>query len=252
MNHNTVTYTSDYFNDGIFDTDYQKIASVIFELYHPTTVVEFGCGPGHLSKELAKLGVQITAVDGYSKPKFEDLSVEFSPLNLNDSAAIANYFVDKHFDLAISLEVAEHLQPEASATLIEWLTKVAPVVIFAAAVPGQGGHGHINLRPRENWHKEFTQYNFVAADRIREKLRPYSNVAVWYRHNIVDYVHVQHPQVPCLNDVIYRLIASESAAATAYYEESKKCFFAEVSLKYAPVQWYLKLRKLAKILLGRG
>ncbi|GAA6621357.1 class I SAM-dependent methyltransferase [Scytonema sp. NUACC26] len=252
MNSTTITYSSDYFNEGIFETDYQTIATAIFELYHPTTVAEFGCGPGHLSRELAKLGVQVTAVDGYSKPNFEGLSVEFHQLDLNDSVAIANCFANKHFDLAISLEVAEHLEPQASATLIMWLARVAPVVVFAAAVPGQGGHGHINLRPREYWHKEFTQCNYVGADRVREKLRTHPSVAPWYRYNILDYVHVKHPQVPSLSDVISRLIASESAVATAFYKESTRCCLAEARLKYAPVQWYLKLRKFVKSLLGRG
>jgi SAM-dependent methyltransferase len=252
MKHKTVAYTSDYFECGIFETDYQTLASVIVELYHPKTVVEFGCGPGHLSRELSKLGVLVTAVDGYCQPNFSRSPIEFHTLDLNDAVAISNYFEGKSFDLAISLEVAEHLQPESSSTLVEWLAKVAPIVVFSAGVLGQGGHGHINLRPRDYWHKEFTRHGFVVADRVREKLRPFTSVAPWYRHNVIDYIYAQHPQAPSLNDVIPRLIASESAASTAYYQESDRRFLVEVRLQYAPVQWYLKLRQLAKRLLGRG
>ncbi|HAN74602.1 MAG TPA: methyltransferase type 12 [Planktothrix sp. UBA8402] len=223
----TIAYTSDYFQSQAFDTDYQTLALYIVEIYHPKTVAELGCGPGHLSRELAKLGVQVTSVDGYSQPDFTGLSVEFYPLNLNDPNAIANFFQDKHFDLAISLEVAEHLQPESSPTIINWLTKVAPVVIFSAAVPGQGGHGHINLRTRDYWHSLLTESNFMISDRIREKLRNHPSVAPWYRYNVLDYVHANHPQVPQTNEVITRLIASESAAATAYYEESTKLYLLE-------------------------
>ncbi len=227
MTNDTIAYTADYFQSVVFDTDYQTLALYIVEIYHPKTVVEFGCGPGHLSRELAKLGVQVTSVDGYSHPDFTGLPVEFYPLNLNDATAIANLFQDKHFDLAVSLEVAEHLQPESSPTIINWLTKVAPVVVFSAAVPSQGGHGHINLHPRDYWHSLFTQSNFVISDRIREKLRTHPSVAPWYRYNVVDYVHANHSQVPQLNEVITRLIASESAAATAYYEESTKLYLLE-------------------------
>jgi len=247
-----VNYTSDYFDSGIFETDYHNLAVKIFEIYKPKTLVEFGCGPGHLSRELAKLGVQVTAVDAFSRPDFSGLSVEFYPLDLNDPTAITNLFTNKHFDLAVSLEVAEHLQPEVSPTLINWLTQLAPVVIFAAAVPAQGGHGHINLRPRDYWHNLFTQHNFIVADRIREQLRNIPSVAPWYRYNILDYVHVNHFQLPQLTGVIHRLIASESAASTAYYEESTKLFVAQVRLKYTPVQWYLALRQLIKRFLGKG
>ncbi|MBD2568620.1 class I SAM-dependent methyltransferase [Anabaena lutea] len=227
MTNDTIAYTSDYFQSVAFDTDYQALALYIVEIYDPKTLVEFGCGPGHLSRELAKLGVQVTSVDGYSQPDFAGLPVEFYPLNLNDPIAIANFFHDKHFDLAVSLEVAEHLQPESSPILVNWLTKVAPVVVFSAAVPSQGGHGHINLHSRDYWHNLFTQSNFVISDRIREKLRTHSTVAPWYRYNVLDYVHANHPQVPQLTEVIQRLIASESAAATAYYEESTKLYLLE-------------------------
>ncbi|PZV21678.1 MAG: methyltransferase type 12 [Snowella sp.] len=227
MTTKTIAYTPDYFQSLAFDTDYQTLASYIVEIYHPTTVVEFGCGPGHLSRELAKLGVEVTAVDGFSRPDFTDLSVEFSPLDLNNPDAIAAFFSNKRFDLAVSLEVAEHLQPESSPTLVQWLTQVAPVVVFSAAVPCQDGHGHINLQPRDYWHKLFTQANFVIGDRIREKLRAHPSVAPWYRYNVLDYVHASHPQAPSLIEVIDRLIASESAAATGYYDESRKLYLLE-------------------------
>ncbi|MCM0592781.1 MAG: methyltransferase domain-containing protein [Gloeotrichia echinulata IR180] len=227
MTDGTFSYTSDYFQSSDFDTDYQIIALTIVEIYQPKTLVEFGCGPGHLTRELAKLGVQVTAIDGFSQPDFSGLSVEFNTLNLNEPTLIANFFTGKSFDLAVSLEVAEHLEPEMSTTLVNWLTKVAPVVVFSAAVPGQGGHGHINLRPRDYWHSLFTQHNFTVADRIRERLRPHPSVADWYRYNVLDYVHIDDPRIPQPNEVIRRLIASESAATTAYYAENLKLYFLE-------------------------
>jgi SAM-dependent methyltransferase len=224
MTDSTFSYTPEYFKSSTFDTDYQIIALAIVEIYQPKTVVDFGCGPGYLSRELAKLGVQVTAIDGFSQPDLSGVSVEFETLNLNDPTLIANFFTGKYFDLAVSLEVAEHLEPEVSTTLVNWLTKVAPVVVFSAAVPGQQGDGHINLRPRDYWHSLFTQHNFTVADRIRERLRRHPSVAHWYRYNVLDYVHIDHPQIPQTNEVIRRLIASESAATTAYYEQSFKLY----------------------------
>jgi len=251
MTNTTVTYTSDYFKSDIFDTDYRTIALAIFEVYHPTTVAEFGCGPGHLSREIAKLGVQVTAVDGYAQPDFSGLSVEFHQLDLNNPTAITNFFTGKHFDLAVSLEVAEHLQPEMSPILLESLTKVAPIVVFSAAVPGQGGHGHINLRSRDYWHKEFASRNFIVADRLRERLRVNPNVAPWYRYNLLDYIYTDHPKVPQLSEVIHRLIASESDVATAYYETSTKLEVANFRLNFPPVRFYLSMRQVAKRLLAK-
>jgi SAM-dependent methyltransferase len=252
MTQATISYTSDYFASGIFDTDYQDLALAIFETYHPKTVIEFGCGPGHLTRELAKLGVQIMAIDGHSNPDFSGYSIEFHRLNLNDALAIEKLFANKSFDLAISLEVAEQLEPESSPILVHWITKVAPIVIFSAAVPGQGGHGHINLRSRDYWHSLFTENKFLIADRLREKLRSNPNVAPWYRYNVSDYVQMKHPQAPELLDVIHRLVASESAASTAYYEESTKLGVAKAYLNGLIVRSYLGLRQFAKRLLRRG
>ncbi|MBD2200762.1 MULTISPECIES: class I SAM-dependent methyltransferase [Calothrix] len=233
MTAKTANYTSQYFTSKIFETDYATLAAVIIELYHPQTVVEFGCGPGHLSRELAQRGVQVTCVDGYSQPNFAGLSVEFYPLDLNDSVAIKKLFEHKQFDLSICLEVAEHLEEESSQALVKWLTQVAPIVIFSAAVPNQKGRGHINLQTREYWHNIFSQREFVIADRIREKLRN-SNIAPWYRYNVIDYIQIQHPQAPNLADVLPRLIASESAAASGFYDEYNKRLDAEEHLKSAP------------------
>jgi hypothetical protein len=46
------------------------------------------------------------------------------------------------FDLAVCLEVAEHLPPERAESFIRELCDLAPVVLFSAAIPGQGGTGH--------------------------------------------------------------------------------------------------------------
>lgn len=243
----TVAYNSTFFKSRIFKADYQTIAENIVEIYQPKTVADFGCGPGYLSQELAKLGVKVTAVDGYATPDFSGLDVEFHTLDLNDSVAIANLFSGKSFDLAISLEVAEHLNPAASSPLVKWLTTVAPAVVFSAAVPGQGGHGHINLQPREYWHREFTKRGFLCADRLREKLRASSHVAPWYRYNILDYVRIGHPLAPEPTEVIERLIASESASTTAYFTEYDHPHIAD-----PPIKLYLAARQLVKKMIRRN
>jgi len=64
--------------------------------------------------------------------------------------------------LAICLEVAEHIDPYEADYVVEKLTELAPTIIFSAAVPGQGGHGHINCQPKEYWEHKFGKLNFVV------------------------------------------------------------------------------------------
>ena len=63
-----------------------------------------------------------------------------------------------HFDCAMSVEVAEHILPDKSETLIDNITEAAQrMIFFTAARPGQRGTGHINLRPRDEWIRMFQE-----------------------------------------------------------------------------------------------
>jgi hypothetical protein len=59
------------------------------------------------------------------------------------------------FDLAYCFEVAEHVPPELGIRLVEFVSDQAPVAVFTAAHPGQGGAGHINEQPRSYWIERF-------------------------------------------------------------------------------------------------
>ena len=50
----------------------------------------------------------------------------------------------RRFDVVQSLEVAEHLPSSRASEFIGTLTSHDPLVMFSAAVPGQGGEHHIN------------------------------------------------------------------------------------------------------------
>ena len=52
---------------------------------------------------------------------------------------------------SISLEVAEHLSPGRAESFISDLCQAAPVVLFGAAIPGQGGVGHLNEQWQSYW-----------------------------------------------------------------------------------------------------
>jgi hypothetical protein len=73
-------------------------------------------------------------------------------------------------DLTYSFEVAEHLPAPLGDALIEFLTHVAPTVVFTAAQPGQGGTAHINEQPREYWHDRFAANGFVERQDLTTRL----------------------------------------------------------------------------------
>jgi hypothetical protein len=104
----------------------------------------------------------------------------FTPSDLS-----GDFQIPGKFDLAICLEVAEHLPKERAAALVGRLTAAAPVVLFSAAVPGQGGTDHINERWPGYWRRLFNDQGYSMLDPIRPLIREDRRVRWWYRQNIV-------------------------------------------------------------------
>jgi hypothetical protein len=94
----------------------------------------------------------------------------------------------RRFDLAVCLEVAEHLPASASPKLIAFLTTAAPVVLFSAAPPKQGGTNHINERWPAFWRELFAARGFVRLDPFRPRVWRDRRVNWWYQQNLFLYV----------------------------------------------------------------
>lgn len=248
-------YNENYFKSEIFNFDYEAIAKAIIEVYKPKSIIEFGCGKGDLTKSLARHGIEIIAIDGYSNPDFSKFpQITFSSLNLNDELEVTTFLskLNSKFDIAISLEVAEHLNPVISSSLINWMTSLTDIVIFSAAVLEQGGDGHINCRPREFWYKEFQNNGFMISDKIREKLRYNKRVGPWYRHNIIDYYRLtEQPTTEELSEIINRLITSDSFASSNYYLTQRKLDYLKQVIQMQPIRLAFHFRNMLKKITGK-
>src|SRR5271154_6290276 len=71
--------------------------------------------------------------------------------------------IDGHFDLALCLEVAEHLPVQRATNLVKTLTTAAQVVLFSAGIPGQGGTGHVNEQWPKYWRQLFEAEGFRCS-----------------------------------------------------------------------------------------
>ncbi len=157
----------------------------ILDIAIPASVIDFGCGSGGWLATAAALGVaEIQGVDG---PWVEPSTLEIPPEHFLIADLAAPLDLGRRFDLALCLEVAEHLPPENAATLIETLTAHAPVVLFSAAVPGQGGEGHVNEAWPNVWRDRFSLLGFACFDVVRGAIWRDPRVEPWYRQNLLVY-----------------------------------------------------------------
>ena len=146
------------------------------------TAVDFGCGKGIFLKFLKDKGVSITGLD-LEKKILSITEEEFFQTDLTKPVHLK-----KKYDLSISLEVAEHL-PESSAEIfISSLCEASDVVLFSAAVKGQGGVGHINEQFLSYWQKIFLKKGYFLLDIIRPEIWNDDNVQPYYRQNSVIFV----------------------------------------------------------------
>lgn len=133
------------------------IVDLLLQWLSPISVVDAGCGTGMFHKEFKKRGADtILGLDGASTSSvFGPGKSNFQVVDLTEPLEL-----DRGFDLALCLEVAEHLPESSADLLVKTLTDLAPLALFSAAHPGQGGQGHLNERWPVYWQRRFSQHGF--------------------------------------------------------------------------------------------
>lgn len=145
------------------------------------SVVDFGCGAGAWLAAARALGAEETVgVDGAwaRGTGVEDACSLFVEADLESKVSLG-----RRFDLAICVEVAEHLMEERAETLIDTMVEHSNVVLFAAAIPGQGGADHLNEQWPEYWTTKFERRGYGCLDSIRSRVWNDTDIKWWYRQN---------------------------------------------------------------------
>jgi SAM-dependent methyltransferase len=150
------------------------------------SVVDVGCGVGTWLAACAENGIEdYLGIDGYNVDAdlLQIPRQHFRAADLREPLTL-----DRRYDLALSVEVAEHLPADAGPLLVRQLTGVAPAVLFSAAIPGQTGPGHINERWPSYWAGLFADQDYMPIDAIRPKVWSLEAVPFWYRQNVFLYI----------------------------------------------------------------
>ena len=166
--------------EGSSERAAQQILPLVFDLLEPTSVADVGCGPGVWLVEAERLGIRDSlGIDGYTPTE----SLRFDPERFLLHDLTAPLRLERGFDLVICLEVAEHVDPDADGVLIESLARLAPAVLFSAAVPSQSGQHHVNERWPAHWVELFARHELVPVDAIRPQIWSDATIPCWYRQN---------------------------------------------------------------------
>mgnify|MGYP000926611857 FL=1 len=163
----------------------EAVAPLVLGLMPPvSSLVDVGCGEGWwgaaFGRELNRRGEspKVLGLDSGT------LGVT-PPIQVDEVDLGQRFSRTEKFDLAICLEVAEHLPPERAETFVGDLCALADVVLFSAAQPRQGGTGHINCQPPAYWAELFRGEGFGWKDELRRRVWQDDRVESWYASNML-------------------------------------------------------------------
>lgn len=167
----------------------------------PTGLLDVGAGEGHWMVEYRRhypggscLGVDVEelkprespAADEHGWPWVMPWDAENGdplPLRAGPHPKDPNQTAHFKWPLALCLETAEHVDADAGQWLIGELCRVADVIAWSAAIPGQGGDGHKTERWPAYWASLFREQGYALIDPFRDAIWADARIEPWYRQN---------------------------------------------------------------------
>ena len=183
----------------------QVIAPLVLQSVQVNSILDIGCGIGSWMKAFAELGVP--HVEGWDGSRFseEQYVIEASAVSIVDLAG--SLPAHDEVDLVICLEVAEHLPADRAEAFIAGLCRLGSTVLFSAAIPGQGGTGHLNEQYLSYWIGLFANHGYQPLDVIGRAIWTNTSVDMWYRQNVVMFSQTFAPSAQDLPlDIIHPAI----------------------------------------------
>jgi len=183
--YNTAYFWNDV--DGPATKSAATIAASIVRDLAPATVVDIGCGTGALLLQLRNADCDVLGLEYAAAARTICEARELSVMRFD--IARDEFPFERRFDVAVSMEVAEHLPASVAGRYVDLLARLGRAVVFSAARPGQGGTDHINEQPHEYWIEHFARAGFAVNEgltqRWREEWEGAGEVQSWYYDNVM-------------------------------------------------------------------
>jgi hypothetical protein len=163
-------------NHHCFD---ESIAFGVASLLNPgQTLVDLGCGDGKYVSYFRERGIFACGVDG--NPHTPELSSGVCSV-----WDITQPLLAMQASWVICLEVGEHIPPLLEHHVFENISRVGTQgAVVSWAVPGQGGHGHVNCQPNQYVLQQMAGWRFEFDDAASADLRQAAKLP-WFRDTLM-------------------------------------------------------------------
>lgn len=185
-----IVYDEDYYSNVIeaaANRSSEVMVQSIIDEFNPQSVIDVGCGTGALLERFQKNGCKVIGLE-YSNAALaicdaRGIRVLKYDIEIGQMPDLGKY------DVAVSVEVAEHLPQACADSYVRLLTSLSGVIVFTAAPPGQGGTDHVNEQPPEYWISKFSEHGFeyssIISNRWRDAWKSSGKVELWYHMNLL-------------------------------------------------------------------
>lgn len=162
------------------------------------SLIDLGCGMAAFAKIFQENGVkEITLIDHPSLDVSNCLikdNFQFIPCDLD------NYLpLQLKADLVICTEVLEHINLKRSIEILDYIVSCTDIVIFSAAIPKQGGTGHINEQHHKFWIDKFKERGFEYTDSFKAHIIKNKKIHFYLRQNLFIFFRNQAQHSPLKN-----------------------------------------------------
>jgi len=144
------------------------VCDAVIKILQPKNLIDIGCATGDLIKGFVERGVDAYGLEG-SRNVRQYLEVDEERVRFFDLRDLVCW--ERRFDLAICLEVAEHIEPEYADSFVFNLNNASDRLLISVAPPGQGGHHHVNCQPLNYWMDKFNDYGYILKPYIMEAFK---------------------------------------------------------------------------------
>ncbi len=144
-----------YFVDGDRHTFTPDIWGYLLVKFDLRSVLDLGCGTGVNMKWFKEMGCQVLGVEGCQTAIAQ---ARCSPIAQHDYTQ-GPYVPDEKFDLCLCTEFVEHVEQKFEDNWFATM-KSCRYVLMSHAVPGQGGHHHVNEQLADYWVSRFRFHGF--------------------------------------------------------------------------------------------
>lgn len=132
------------------------------------SVLDLGSGYGNASLYFFQKGLKVIAVDGFD----QNILTSVYPTVKHD---LADGPIMTKVDLVHCHEVVEHIEEKYLSNLLISLLS-GKIILLTHAVPGQGGHHHVNEQPSEYWIDHLKSKGCSLLDEDTSRIRELAEI----------------------------------------------------------------------------